>query len=90
MIAGRWKILIFWRLQEGELRFSELRRCIPTITQKMLTQQLRQMEVEGLLSRKVFAQVPPKVSYTPDRARPEFASDAPQPLRLVTTHPPHS
>jgi DNA-binding HxlR family transcriptional regulator len=43
VIAGRWKILILWWLQEGELRFNELRRCIPTITQKMLTQQLRQM-----------------------------------------------
>jgi DNA-binding HxlR family transcriptional regulator len=64
VIAGRWKILILWWLQEGELRFSELRRCIPTITQKMLTQQLRQMEVEGLVSREVFAQVPPKVIYT--------------------------
>ena len=64
VIAGRWKILILWWLQEGELRFSELRRCIPSITQKMLTQQLRQMEVEGLVSREVFAEVPPKVIYT--------------------------
>jgi DNA-binding HxlR family transcriptional regulator len=63
VIAGRWKILILWWLQEGELRFNELRRCIPTITQKMLTQQLRQMEEEGLVHREVFAQVPPKVIY---------------------------
>ena len=64
VIAGRWKILILWWLQEGELRFSELRRCIPSITQKMLTQQLRQMEVEGLVDREVFAEVPPKVIYS--------------------------
>jgi len=63
VIAGRWKILILWWLQEGELRFSELRRRIPSATQKMLTQQLRQMELEGLVSREVFAQVPPKVIY---------------------------
>ena len=64
MIAGRWKILVLWWLQEGELRFSDLRRRIPTITQKMLTQQLRQMETEGLVNREVFAQVPPKVIYS--------------------------
>ena len=46
VIAGRWKILILWWLQEGELRFGELRRRIPSVTQKMLTQQLRQMEEE--------------------------------------------
>jgi DNA-binding HxlR family transcriptional regulator len=63
VIAGRWKILILWWLQDGELRFGELRRRIPTITQKMLTQQLRQMEEEDLLHREVFAQVPPKVIY---------------------------
>ena len=64
VIAGRWKILLLWWLQEGESRFGELRRRIPTITQKMLTQQLRQMEAEGLVSREVFAQVPSKVLYT--------------------------
>ena len=63
VIAGRWKILVLWWLQEGELRFGELRRRMPTITQKMLTQQLRQMETEGLVDREVFAQVPPKVIY---------------------------
>ncbi len=63
VIAGRWKILLLWWLQEGELRFGELRRRVPTITQKMLTQQLRQMEAEGLVDREVFAQVPPKVIY---------------------------
>jgi len=63
VIAGRWKILILWWLQDDELRFGELRRHIPTITQKMLTQQLRQMEEEGLVHREVFAQVPPKVIY---------------------------
>ena len=53
VIAGRWKILILWWLQDDELRFSELRRHIPAITQKMLTQQLRQMEEAGLVHRQV-------------------------------------
>ena len=64
LIAGKWKILIVWWLQDGALRFGELRRRIPTVTQKMLTQQLRQMEAEGLVRREVFAQVPPKVIYS--------------------------
>jgi DNA-binding HxlR family transcriptional regulator len=64
VIAGRWKILILWYLQAGPLRFGELRRHISAATPKMLTQQLRQMEQEGLVHREVFAQVPPKVVYT--------------------------
>lgn len=64
IVAGRWKILILWWLQAGELRFGELRRLIPSVSPKMLTQQLRQMEEEGLIDREVFAQVPPKVIYS--------------------------
>ena len=63
VIAGRWKILILWWLQAGELRFGELRRRIPSVTPKVLTQQLRQLEGEDLISREVFAEVPPKVVY---------------------------
>lgn len=64
VIAGRWKIVILWWLYRGELRFGELRRCLPSVTPKMLTQQLRQMEDEGLVRRELFAQVPPKVVYS--------------------------
>ena len=64
VLAGRWKILILWWLQAGELRFGELRRRVPSVTPKMLTQQLRQMEDDGLIRREVFAEVPPKVVYT--------------------------
>ena len=63
MIGGRWKVLCLWRLRDGKIRFTELRRQMPGVTQKMLTQQLRQLEADGLVSRKVFAQVPPKVEY---------------------------
>jgi DNA-binding HxlR family transcriptional regulator len=64
MIGGRWKVLALWRLRDGSRRFTELRRLLPGVTQKMLTQQLRQLEADGLVSRKVFAQVPPKVEYS--------------------------
>ena len=64
MIGGRWKVLALWRLKDGTKRFTELRRLMPGVTQKMLTQQLRQLEGDGLVSRKIFPQVPPKVEYT--------------------------
>ncbi|MBL8148432.1 MAG: helix-turn-helix transcriptional regulator [Blastocatellia bacterium] len=63
-IGGRWKIPILWRLFSGVKRFSELMRDLKGITQKMLTQQLREMEQDGLIYRQVYAQVPPKVEYS--------------------------
>ncbi|MGB7161288.1 MAG: helix-turn-helix domain-containing protein [Tepidisphaeraceae bacterium] len=64
VIGGRWKILILYRLAGGCRRFSELKRELGGVTQKMLTQQLRQMQADGLVRRKVYAQVPPKVEYS--------------------------
>jgi DNA-binding HxlR family transcriptional regulator len=64
LIGGRWKVLALWRLLDGSKRFTELRRLMPGVTQKMLTQQLRQLEAAGLVRREVFAQVPPKVEYS--------------------------
>src|SRR5580700_11409598 len=62
-IGGRWKIVILWHLYGGKLRFSELRRKMPGISQKMLTEQLRQLEGHGLVTRTVYAEVPPRVEY---------------------------
>jgi DNA-binding HxlR family transcriptional regulator len=64
IIGGRWKALILWQLFKGAKRFSELHRKIPGITQKMLTQQLREMEADGIVFRQVYPQVPPKVEYS--------------------------
>jgi DNA-binding HxlR family transcriptional regulator len=64
LLEGRWKLVILFHLFGGKLlRFSELEREIPAISQKMLTQQLRQMEVDGIVRRIVHHQVPPKVEY---------------------------
>jgi DNA-binding HxlR family transcriptional regulator len=64
IIGGRWKVLILWQLFQGEQRFSELFRALPGVTQKMLTQQLRELEKDGVVHRQVYAQVPPKVEYS--------------------------
>jgi DNA-binding HxlR family transcriptional regulator len=63
MITGKWKIPILWHLIQGRKRFNELQRSLPHITQKILTQQLREMENDGLVYRHVYAEVPPRVEY---------------------------
>ena len=64
ILEGRWKLLILFHLFGGNLlRFSELERAIPAVSQKMLIQQLRQMESDGIVRRIVHHQVPPKVEY---------------------------
>ena len=64
LIGGKYKSLILWHLVDQTLRFSELHRIIPQATPKMLTQQLRELERDGLLIRKVYPVVPPKVEYS--------------------------
>lgn len=64
MIGGKYKSLILWKLAGGTLRFSQLRKEVPCATPKMLTQQLRELEADGLVCRKVFAVVPPRVEYS--------------------------
>src|SRR5687768_13973049 len=64
MLEGRWKLVILFHLFGGQVRrFSELERAIPEVSQKMLIQQLRQMETDGIVRRVVYPQVPPKVEY---------------------------
>ena len=63
VIGGKWKPVILWHLKDGVKRFSELQRAIPGVTQRMLSQQLRELASDGVVLRKVYAQVPPKVEY---------------------------
>ena len=64
LISDKWKVLILRDLMDGTMRFGELKKSIGTVSQKVLTAQLRNMEEMGLLSRKVYAEVPPRVEYT--------------------------
>lgn len=64
LIGGKWKLIILWHLLDGSKRFNELDKLIPAITQKMLTTQLRELEGKGLVNRKIYPEVPPKVEYS--------------------------
>ena len=64
LIGGKYKALILWHLMSGTLRYGELHKLIPQATPKMLTQQLRELEGDALLSRVIYPEVPPKVEYT--------------------------
>ena len=64
VIGGKWKPAILWALlQEENLRFGQLKKSVEGITQKMLTQQLRELEADGIVNRKVYPEVPPRVEY---------------------------
>jgi DNA-binding HxlR family transcriptional regulator len=64
VIGGKWKLLILWHLREGAIRFSSLMKKMNGITQKMLTQELRSLESNGLVARKIFPEIPPHVEYS--------------------------
>jgi DNA-binding HxlR family transcriptional regulator len=64
ILGGKWKTLILYSLLGGTKRFNELRRIMPTATQRMLTNQLRELEQDKIITRKIYAQVPPQVEYS--------------------------
>lgn len=64
VIGGKWKGVILYHLTNGTLRYNELRKLIPTVTQRMLTLQLRELEQDGIVYRNIYQQIPPKVEYS--------------------------
>ncbi|MGE9269840.1 MAG: winged helix-turn-helix transcriptional regulator [Verrucomicrobiales bacterium] len=64
VLSGKWKCLMLWHLHDGTKRYKELERLVPGVSQKMLSQQLRELERDGLLRKTVFPEVPPRVEYT--------------------------
>lgn len=64
IMAGKWKLLIIYRLKDGAMRFSQLQRTLPGITQATLTQQLRELEQDEIVHREIYKEIPPKVEYT--------------------------
>lgn len=63
-VGGKWKQFILTQLKDRTLRFSELQRVIPAVSQKVLTQQLKELELDGIVKRRVYAEVPPRVEYS--------------------------
>lgn len=64
IIAGKWKLPILWQLSQGTKRFNQLQKLLPEISQGILTQQLRELEQDGLVHREIYKEVPPKVEYS--------------------------
>jgi DNA-binding HxlR family transcriptional regulator len=64
IIGGKWKIPIIWSLKESSQRYGELKKSLLKVTHKMLTQQLRELEADEIITRKVYPEVPPKVEYS--------------------------
>lgn len=64
ILSGKWKCLMLWHLNDGKKRYKELERLVPGVSQKMLTQQLKEMESDGLVLRTVYPEVPPRVEYS--------------------------
>lgn len=64
LVDGKWKSVVMFHLLERTMRFNEIRRQLPSVTQRMLTNQLRELEADGLVERRVHAQVPPRVDYS--------------------------
>lgn len=91
MLEGRWKLLILFQLFGGRVcRFSDLERGIPAVTQKMLAQQLRQMEKDGIVTRKAYPVIPPKVEYSLTEWGQSLCPALDALLKWAALRPPHA
>ena len=72
LVGGKWQCVILWHLRHGALRFSQLKRRLPGITPKMLTQTLRELEENDMLYRKIYPEIPPRVEYSLSKQGEEF------------------
>jgi DNA-binding HxlR family transcriptional regulator len=64
VIGGKWKVLIIWALRDELRRFGELKRLVPGVSEKVLIQQLRELEADGIVHREIYHEVPPRVEYS--------------------------
>ncbi|MEU3495661.1 helix-turn-helix domain-containing protein [Kitasatospora cineracea] len=64
VISGKWKVLVIWALRDRSRRFGELRRQVPGVSEKVLVQQLRELEADGIVLRRTYDEVPPRVEYS--------------------------
>jgi len=63
VLSGKWKVLVLWYLQDHKRRFNELQRLLPGVSQKVLSEQLKELERDGIIKRRVYPEIPPKVEY---------------------------
>lgn len=80
VLGGKWKLVLLFYILQKPRRNGELRRLVPTITQKMLTQQLRDLEADGIITRTIYDQVPPKVVYDIEADERSHLEEVIQPL----------
>jgi DNA-binding HxlR family transcriptional regulator len=64
LLSGKWKSLMLWHLHDGTQRYTELEKIVPGVSQKMLTQQLKELEKDGFILRTVYPEIPPRVEYS--------------------------
>ena len=72
ILSGKWALIILYHLSQGTLRFNELQRALPKITQATLTKQLRTLETYGMVERNIYPQIPPKVEYSLSQMGQDF------------------
>lgn len=89
LLAGKWKFVILWRLSDGTKRFNELQKMLPSISQGILTQQLRELEEDGIIHREIYKEVPPRVEYSLTRTGQSFVPILDEIIKWVKIYEDH-